>query len=282
MRSIFLLDGELLSGNSDYFTFNSRSYRYGDGFFETLKYHQGRIQHSFLHSERIHKSLVLLQMPTPVIEFNQLESRIQKAIQNEGWSCARIRISYIREGKGSYWIEDENTRVLVEIKELPNSDNQYALNENGLTIGNYKELTKNSNFISTLKTTSSMLYVLAAKYAKQQNWDEAIIFNDNERICEGISSNIFFVMGDFIVTPPISEYCVDGIMRKIVLELAREYGYNVVERPVTEIELGGCTEIFLTNTVKGIQWVKNYNGKVLQSDIARVLLSKLSPKETLF
>jgi len=127
-----------------------------------------------------------------------------------------------------------------------------------------------------------MLYVLAAKYAKQQNWDEAIIFNDNERICEGISSNIFFVMGDFIVTPPIAEYCVDGIMRKIVLELAREYGYNVVERPVTEIELGGCTEIFLTNTVKGIQWVKNYNGKVLQSDIARVLLSKLSPKETLF
>ncbi len=282
MRTIFLLDGELLTGNSDYFTFNSRSYRYGDGFFETLKYHQGRIQHSFLHSERIHKSLVLLQMPTPQIEFGQLESRIQKAIQNEGWSCARIRISYIREGKGSYWIEDENTRVLVEIKELPNSENQYALNEVGLTIGNYKELSKNSNFTSTLKTTSSLIYVLAAKYAKQQNWDEAIIFNDNECICEGISSNIFFVMGDFIVTPPIAEYCVDGIMRKIVLELAREYGYNVVERPISEIETQGCTEVFLTNTIKGIQWVGNYNGRELKSDISRVLVSKLSPRETLF
>jgi branched-chain amino acid aminotransferase len=64
-------------------------------------------------------------------------------------------------------------------------------------------------------------------------------------------------------------------MRKIVLQLARDYGYEVAERPLSEIDLNGADEIFLTNAAYGIQWVGNFQGKNYRNVVSRVLSGKL-------
>lgn len=272
--SLYLFNGQEIAEDSPALTLSSRAYRYGDGFFESMKLSEGRLQHAFYHQERINKSLLLLQMLMPESFANSaLEEVIESFCKQKGIVNARVRATFLREADGFYQPKNQSSHSVIEITEIDYSG--YPLNQEGYLLGNYKELTKNGNFTSTLKTTSSLIYVLAGIYAKQNEFDECAIYNDLGNVCEGISSNIFMVSREFIITPPISEYCVDGVMRKVVIQIAESYGYQVREIPITEIDLSSADEIFFTSATRGIQWVSNYMGKPLKSTISRVLSEKL-------
>jgi branched-chain amino acid aminotransferase len=272
--SVFLFNGQEVTANGSAIDLNSRSYRYGDGFFESMKLSEGRLQHALYHQERINKSLLLLQMSIPESFANStIEEVVELFCKQKGIENARVRATFLREADGFYQPKNQITQSVIEITEIEYSG--YPLNQEGYLLGNYKELTKNGNFTSTLKTTSSLIYVLAGIYAKQNEFDECVIYNDLGNVCEGISSNIFMVSREFIITPPVSEYCVDGVMRKVVIQIAESYGYQVREVPITEIDLSAADEIFFTSATRGIQWVANYMGKPLKCNISRVLSEKL-------
>jgi branched-chain amino acid aminotransferase len=91
-----------------------------------------------------------------------------------------------------------------------------------------------------------------------------------------VASNLFVVKGEFILTPPISEYCIDGVMRKVVMHLADAYGYSLQERPLSEIDLTSAEEIFTTSATRGIRWVGNFQGKVLKNAVAKVIYDQLT------
>ena len=273
--SYFIYNGIPVDKDSPLFPASSRSYRYGDGFFESMKVSEGRLMHGYLHQLRIDKSLLLLKMQAPeCFEHSSLEDQIERFCKSKKISNARVRATYLREADGFYQPKNQYTQVLVEISPIEYSG--YPLNTEGYIVGNYKELVKNSNFISTLKTNSSLIYTMAGIYAKENDLDECILYNEFGRVCEGISCNIFMVSGEFITTPPLSEYCVDGVMRKLVLQLAQSYGYQINERPIQEIDLMTADELFFTSATRGIQWVGNYMGKSFRSTIAKVLSDKLS------
>lgn len=259
---------------SPQFDFRSRIHKYGDGFFETLKFFGGSLRHTHHHGERIRRSNMLLKMPVLEVSTDELFQLIEDKIKLLGWNQARIRISFFREADGYYTPTNARAQVFIEMNQL--EQDGYPLNEHGLILGNYFELTKNDHFLSILKTQSSLLYVMAGIHAKEQGWDDCVIFNQLGRVCETVSSNIFCVVGDFILTPPISEHCIDGVMRKVVIDAAKAYGYQMYERPISEIELNASSEIFLTNAIQGIQWVGSYLGKPLHNGHAKVLSTRIS------
>jgi len=259
--------------SSPQFDFRSRIHKYGDGFFESMKFFGGSIRHAHHHSERIRRSLMLLKMPVSDVSTDEIFLLIEEQVKQLEWSQARIRLSYYREAVGYYTPVNGRLRFFIEIKQMENEG--YPLNTEGLILGDFQELTKNDNYLSLLKTQSSLLYVLAGIHAQENGWNDCVIFNQAGRVCETVSSNIFCVSGDFIHTPPLSEHCVDGVMRKVVLEAAQAYGYQISERPLTEVELISASEIFLTNSISGIQWVGNYNGKPLHNGTAKVLSQKI-------
>jgi branched-chain amino acid aminotransferase len=277
LKNLYLYNGQPVSPQDPIFSASSRVHRYGDGFFETMRFFGGRLQHSYHHEQRVLKSLMLLKMQEPDGGFSKLEQQIEALCASAGVKSARVRVSFLREADGFYTPKNQYTSTLVEILELDYEG--YPLNHSGLILGNYKELSKNSNFLSFLKTSSSLIYVMAGIHAKEQQWDDCIIYNEMGRVCETVSANIFCVSGDFIVTPPLSEYCIDGVMRKTVMDLARSYGYDVVERELTELDLSGCREIFLTSAAMGIQWVGDYMGKKLVCVAGKVLSDKLNSRE---
>ncbi len=270
----FLFNGKEISNDAPTIQLTSRIYRYGDGFFESMKLSNGRLQHAFYHQERVNKSLLLLQMlEAECFAKIAMEEVIESYCKSKNIKNARIRASFLRDADGFYQPKNQYTQSIIEI--TPIDYEGYPLNSEGYRLGNYKELSKNGNFISTLKTTSALIYVLAGIYAKQNDFDECVIFNDAGNVCEGISSNIFMVSREFISTPPVSEYCVDGVMRKVVMQIAEDYGYQVREIPITEIDLSSADEIFFTSATRGIQWVGNYMGKPLKNTISKVLSDKL-------
>jgi branched-chain amino acid aminotransferase len=273
--NMFLYQGLWVSGEEHQLPLNSRSYRYGDGFFESMRFELGCIQYADLHEIRIRKAAMLLKMELPDnFNLQHLELDIQEHLHSKDIASASVRCTFFREGAGLYAPQNAATQIITEVK--PTDFRGYPLNESGLTVGLFGELTKNANYTSTIKTNSALTYVMAGIYAAENHWDECVIVNDSGRIAETVSSNIFMVNGDFITTPPLSEYCVDGIMRKVVIQLAGVYGYSVRENPITAIDLSAADEIFISNAVKGIQWVGEYGGKSYKNATSKKLSDLLN------
>lgn len=272
---IFNVNGAICEANSPVFTPLSRGYRYGDGFFESMRFTNGRILHGDLHFIRVRKSAMLLKMLLPEdFDRDELEARIQKTAASANIEHARVRLTIFRDSDGLYTPISNSTSVVIEIAQTQSGG--YDWNEQGIRLGAYKEMSKNANFTSMLKTTSSLLHVMAGMYARENLLDECLIYNESGRVAEGIGSNIFSFNGEFLNTPPLSEYCVDGVMRRVVINLAQEYGYTVVEQPVSDITLSSAEEVFLTSATRGIRWVHSFNEKKYKNHVSRVLFDKLN------
>lgn len=273
--AIYIINNTIVDENAPYFAPSSRGYRYGDGFFESCKLSDGRILQLPLHADRIRKSALLLKLNLPTWwDEISWETTVLKACKDANFASARIRLTIFRDADGLYTPNDSNACMVTEINETKGVG-PYQWNEEGLNIGTYKELVKNSNYTSTLKTCSALVYTLAGIYAKEHGLDDVVIFNEYGRPCESVSSNIFVVKGEFLLTPPISEYCIDGVMRKVIMQLADAYGYSIQERPISEIDLSASEEIFTTSATRGINWVADYQGKKLKNTVSRVLFEQL-------
>lgn len=96
---------------------------------------------------------------------------------------------------------------------------------------------------------------LAKSEAVQNGYDEAIFLDGRGFVSEGSAENIFLVRDGKIITPSISSSLLEGITRRSVLQLAKDSGYEVIEREITRSELYIADEIFFSGTGVQIAWV---------------------------
>jgi len=271
-----ILDGEILKHTDTQIPiYSQRAAKYGDAFFETIKLQNSKALYLHLHFERAKKTATLLKFDFPESwNVNYFESLIQKICQANKISNGKINLLFSRDTEGLYLPSNKSFRYFMSLESL--DEELYVLNEKGLNIGEYRELIKNSNFTSTLKTSNALIYVLAAIYAKHHQFDECLIFNEAGRVAECISSNIMLVIKDKIVTPPFSEYGLDGVMKKVIIQKAEAYGYLTEQYPIYAEDLFAADEVWCTNVMKGLQWVGEYRGKTYQNAIAKNVVALLN------
>ena len=109
-----------------------------------------------------------------------------------------------------------------------------------------------------IKTTALLANVLAKNAAVAAGFDEAA-FVDGGFVTECSASNLFAVIGDKLVTPPVGTKVLPGITRAVVLELAAELGIEVDERAIREDEAPRADELFVTSTTREVAWVSRWN-----------------------
>jgi branched-chain amino acid aminotransferase len=90
--------------------------------------------------------------------------------------------------------------------------------------------------------------VLAKIEAVKSGYEEAILLDDHGHVCEGTGENVFVVKDGVIYTPPQTASILDGISRKSIIQIARDLGYELVERDIARAELALADEVFLTGT----------------------------------
>jgi branched-chain amino acid aminotransferase len=78
-------------------------------------------------------------------------------------------------------------------------------------------------------------------------------------LCEGTGSNVFVVINDELLTPPLSSGCLAGVTRALVLES----NCGAIERDVPFGALAEATEVFLTSTTRDVQAVVAIDGRRL-------------------
>ncbi len=255
----------------------NRGLRYGDGLFETMKLSNGRIILSNEHYARLWNGMKLLhfQFPKWFTPERLMEEMFTLARKNGHLPAARIRLNVFRGDGGLYDAESHQPHYCIETWKL--EENHGVLNSNGLVLGIYEEVQKNCDILSNLKHNNFLPYVMAAFKVKEEKWNDALLMNQHERVCETTLANIFLIRNGAVITPCLSEGCVAGVMRGQVISLLKEYQFNVEERPVDREELMVADEIFLTNSIRNIYWVGSYGNKTYGHQLIQKIYSLLIP-----
>jgi len=141
----------------------------------------------------------------------------------------------------------------------------------GLEIGCCDSVRLPVDTLSSYKTLNAARYVAAALEARARGWDDGILLNAYERVCEATASNIFWFEGDVLCTPPLTDGCVTGTMRKILLRLRASSSLPVQEKQATFATLLAADEVFLSNAVRGIRGVRKFEGRVFDSNKTKTL-----------
>lgn len=252
---------------------NNRSFRYGDGCFETMKMIDGTICLANYHFERLFASLDTLQFEKPnFLTADYLKQQIVELAQkNYHNKLARIRLTFFRGDGGLYDPENHFPNYLIQTWELNPQSNK--LNENGLVIDVFKDAQKGCDAYAHLKSNNYLGYAMAALWAKKKHLNDALLLNPHGHVADSTIANVWIVKEGTLITPPLTDGAVNGVMRRHLLASAKKDAIPVLEKAINSTDLTEANEIFLTNAIHGIRWVKQCGQTNYTSQLA-VLLHK--------
>ena len=268
-------NGQILHEDMPLVTAGNRGLRYGDGVFETLKILDGEIQLKSYHFDRLFAALNVLcfDIPsffTPAFLEEQMRSI---CLKNNVAPTSRVRLNVFRKNGGLYDPVDHTPDFVIEAWALP--EIYLRLNANGLIVDVYDGVRKSCDSFSSIKSNNYLPYAMGALHAKQNQLNECLILNTYERICDATIANVFLVNGESIFTPPLAEGCIEGVMRRHLLNTLPQKGYTVEEKKLTIDDVMKADELFLTNAISGLRWVKEFRGKNYKNTVAQAIASWL-------
>lgn len=267
------VNGKILTADQPVLMADNKSYRYGDGLFETMKVIRNKIVLKEYHFERFFSGLELLQFDVPLhITAETLSKEISGlCAANECGELARVRLSAFR-GNGGL-TGDDTPGFIIECRAAGEEVNQW--NKTGLQIDIYPGARKSCDPFSNLKSANYLPYIMAARWARQHRLDDCLVMNSQDRIADATIANVFLVNDNVILTPPLAEGGVNGVMRKYLLAHLQAAGYRVEEQPLTPEQVRDAGELFLTNAIQGIRWVHQCSEKTYRHEQSLKIYNQL-------
>jgi branched-chain amino acid aminotransferase len=258
-------NGSFLPATEPLFTAQNRSFRYGDGIFETMKVCNGKILLEQYHFERLILSLKLLQIKGNFDTLRLSQLILELCRRNNCIGLARTRLAAFRNN-------ENKVEFVIEANSLAQEMNQW--NEKGLTIELYPYARKNADALSNLKTANFLPYVLAELFAKERRIDDSVVLNAYNNLADTSKANIFLVINNEIFTPALNQGCVAGVMRRYILEQLKN-NFRVHQDEISEEQLVAADEVFLTNSIFDIRWVEKFRQKIYTSTKALTLYQQI-------
>ncbi len=254
MQYVFI-NGSFAEQSASIFPSTNKSFRYGDGLFETMRMHDGRVLLASFHFDRFFAGMAALQFPVEqlpgseqlLLEINALCKK------NNCERSARIRLSAWR-GEGALADDTSRPGYLIECWFLPAAP---AL-PLAITIDLFTAIKKSTDSFARIKSANFLPYTMAALYAKEKKVDDCLLLNTDATIADSTISNVFLCKKDTFITPSVDQGCVEGVMRRFLIQQLAAHHYPVEERSVSPEELLTTDEVFLTNAITGIRSVKSY------------------------
>ncbi len=258
---------------------SNRGFLFGDSVFETIKVLDSKVLFLEDHYFRLMASMRICRMEIPMnFTMEYFEEQILKLIATFSDSNSyRVRFSVYRDSDGFYLPKTRNVQFIVAASSL-NSD-LYAIGKESYEVELYKDFYVSKQLLSTLKTNNKMLQITGSIFADENGYDNCLVLNDEKNVVEALQSNLFMKTGNLVVTPPVSDGCLNGIMRKQILELLKKIeGIEVKEASISPFDLQKADELFLTNVISGIQPITKYRKKEYTTEFASDVLKRLNAK----
>lgn len=272
-------NGEVLTTSNVNIETN-RGFLFGDAVFETIKVLDGKVLFLEDHYFRLMASMRILRMEIPMnftMEF--FEEELLKTISLAGLEKASHRVRFtVYRNEGGKYLPKENSVSYVATSEVLETA-VYTFSAEPYEVELFKDFYITKHLLSTLKTTNKLVQITGSIFAQENGYQNCLVLNDEKNVIEALQANLFVVKGNQVKTPPISDGCVKGVMRKQILEILQKMPeLEVIEASVSPFELQKADELFLTNCVIGIQPITKYRKKVFHASVAAEVLKKLNAK----
>jgi D-alanine transaminase len=233
-----------------------RGFQFSDGVYEVIKYYPKRFFELDAHIARLKNSLNALEIPVPNLDnFKQI---LEELIARNNLVNSPANI-YIQISRGYQFPRRHNfspdvkPTFFITVEKYLSPEEELA---NGVKVGLEEDIRWHR---CDIKSTSLIPNVLSKHRAAQKGLSE-IIWHRKGNITEGTHSNICFIKENSLFTPPLSNFILPGITRKVVLNLCRQFDIPVNE---TEININGLKEFdeaMILGTVTEITPVIKFEG----------------------
>ncbi len=251
MAGIAWVNGKLLPPEEPAISALDGGFMYGEGLFETMRAYGGKVFRLSQHLERLILSAAELSFDPPTAQ--QLAGAVEETLDAGGLGDAVVRLTVTPGVAGS---PEPTVVVLVRPLSLP----PRQLYESGCQCVSVPAAHVGESPLRRVKSLNYLDKLLAQRAAARQGAHEAILVDPDGCVVEGAMRNIFVVLGDELVTPPLSRSFLPGITRATVLEIAETEGIPHRERDVPLTELYHADEAFLTSSIAEILPVAAIDG----------------------
>tara|TARA_R110002153_G_scaffold152089_1_gene303592 strand:+ start:572 stop:1429 length:858 start_codon:yes stop_codon:yes gene_type:complete len=274
---MFNFNGKLLNEDDKILDAKNRGLQWGDAVYEELRVVSGEVIFLEEHYLRLMSSMRILRMEIPMnftMEF--MEEEILKTVLKEGLKVTkRVKFTVFRNSENDDALANNSISYIVTTSILPNPF--YILEENEYEVELFKDFYKNASMLSNLDTTNKILNVVGRIYAQENDYNDCLVLNEQKQVIESLNGNIFLIQKNVIKTPPLTDGCLNGILRKKVIEIISKLeDYELQELSISPFELQKADELFTINAIDGIISITKYRKKVYSNYVAKNLIGKLN------
>ncbi|MFJ1377548.1 aminotransferase class IV [Capnocytophaga canimorsus] len=260
------------------FVTENRAFKFGDAVFDTSKYVYEKLLFWEEHYLRLMAGMRILRMEIPIsftMEF--FEREISKLLQENQLekASARVRITVFRKSGGLYTPSTNEVDFIIEVQELKKPF--FELNQEPYEVELFKDFYINPDLLANVKHTNKAIHIIGSVFAQENDYQNCLLLNNSKNLTCALNGNLFMVEGNTIKTPPITDGCLNGITRQILLKILKKTTeFDLVETSISPFELQKADELFISNSIVGIQPVTKYRKKMYSSAVAQNLIGKLN------
>jgi branched-chain amino acid aminotransferase len=256
---VVFLNGKFLPETEAVVPVSDRGFLLGDGLFETMRVANGKNFRFAQHLERLMRGAEFLKIKPPFTPKELEKFAVQLIAQNQTPE-AILRVTLTRgPGGRGYSSKNSGTPTLaMTLHPLPPQNEDEPL-QWSLVTSSYR--IPASDALSSFKTTSKILNILARDEAEGKSADEALLLNTNGEVAETAGGNLFWVFQDKICTVPTGRGVLPGITRAVVLEICQSLGLETNKRVIKLEHLRNAEGLFVTNSALGIVPVAAFDGE---------------------
>ena len=251
---------------------------YGDGVFEGIRVYSGKVFELEAHIQRLYESAHAIRLQIPQGQETLVEN-VRMTVKANDISDGYVRL-IITRGEGTLGLNPlacKTPQIIIIAATIQLYPQE--LYETGLKVVSANTMRNHPLAVSPqIKSLNYLNNILAKLEALDRDMLEAIMYNHMGFVAEATGDNVFMVKDGSISTPPHSAGSLVGITQKVVIQLARDSGYEVIEKNLTRYDLYEADEIFLTGTAAEVIGVVYLDGRPIGSGrpgpITRELLEK--------
>ena len=236
---------------------------YGDGVFEGIRVYNGKIFQHDEHLKRLYDSAKAIRLDIGM-PFDELKKNVELTVETNEVVDGYIRLIITRGvgdlGLNPFVCEKPGIIIIADNVALYPAE----MYETGLKVISSSVIRNNPQALpAQIKSLNYLNNILAVIEAKDANAGEAIMFNQQGYVAEASGDNLFIFKKGKIYTPPISAGSLDGITRAVVIELAKQNGFEVIEQNLTRVDLYTSDEVFLTGTAAEVIGIVEIDGRII-------------------
>ncbi len=257
------LDGKLVDEKDAKISVFDHGLLYGDGVFEGIRVYNSRVFELEAHIRRLYDSAKAIRLEVPMSR-SELISAVKKTVEANGVIDGYIRLLVTR-GVGTLGLNPficENSRLIIIADNIQLYPEE--LYEKGMKVISATTVRNHPLAIPPqVKSLNYLNNILAKIEALDYEVPEAIMYNQGGYVAEATGDNVFIVRDGVIYTPPAEAGSLEGVTQGVVIRLAKEENFEVVEKNLTRFDLYVCDEFFLTGTAAEVIGIVEIDGRVI-------------------